>query len=302
MKKTIPIILFTVCVFGFAGKSYCAEALKLRHIVSIYADEKGGMLKHPESVFCSAKNLLLVADSGNNRLLKYTYGDKTITGGTEMKTAQLTYPLKIQVNSKGEIYALDGRQNRIARLTEDGQFKDFLAPLGITAPDAFSVMSFAMDTDDHIYILDTLSKRVIQLNTEGSYQRHVNFPPDSGSFTDLAVDGRETVFIVDSVNARVYSASKDAGIFSPVGESMKKYVRFPTSIALDKQGIIYLVDHNDGSVLMLGQNGSFRGQQLGLGWNDGLLYYPTQVFVNEGGDVFIADRGNNRVQIFNVVK
>jgi sugar lactone lactonase YvrE len=302
MKRTESLLLCIALSLCLSWNAYCAETLRLRHIVSIYTDENGGALKQPESVFCTPKNLLLVADSGNNRLLKYTYADKNLTGGSEIKVAQLTYPLKVQVNSKGEMYALDGRQRRIVRLTQDGQFKDYLTPVGIPSPEDFAIMSFTIDSDDHIYILDTFSKRVIHLNTEGSYQWHINFPPDFGFFTDLSVDSKGSVFIVDSVQARVYSAAKDAGTFTPLGESLKKYAQFPTGIAVDKQGIIYLLDHNYASVSMLSQNGSFLGQQLNLGWNEGLLYYPTKLYVNESGEVFIADRGNNRIQIFNVVK
>jgi hypothetical protein len=53
---------------------------------------------------------------------------------------------------------------------------------------------------------------------------------------------------------------------------------------------------------MLSQDGSFLGRQLSMGWNEGLLYYPTQMCINEKGEAFIADRGNSRIQIFMVVK
>jgi hypothetical protein len=39
-----------------------------------------------------------------------------------------------------------------------------------------------------------------------------------------------------------------------------------------------------------------------MGWTEGLLYYPAQMAINEKGEAFIADRGNNRVQIFAVVQ
>jgi hypothetical protein len=35
-----------------------------------------------------------------------------------------------------------------------------------------------------------------------------------------------------------------------------------------------------------------------MGWNDGFVYYPGQLCLNASGDVFLADRNNNRVQIF----
>jgi len=55
-------------------------------------------------------------------------------------------------------------------------------------------------------------------------------------------------------------------------------------------------------IVMLSEDGSFMGRQLSMGWTEGFLYYPTQICVNEKGEVFIADRGNNRVQIFAVIQ
>ncbi len=53
---------------------------------------------------------------------------------------------------------------------------------------------------------------------------------------------------------------------------------------------------------MLGQDGSFMGRQLSMGWIEGLLKFPSQISLDEKGGVFIADRGNSRVQIFTLVK
>jgi len=39
-----------------------------------------------------------------------------------------------------------------------------------------------------------------------------------------------------------------------------------------------------------------------MGWNEGLLYFPSQMCINDNGEVFIADRDNSRVQIFSLVK
>ncbi|MBI5408999.1 MAG: hypothetical protein HZA14_06505 [Nitrospirae bacterium] len=38
------------------------------------------------------------------------------------------------------------------------------------------------------------------------------------------------------------------------------------------------------------------------GFKEGLLNYPSQMCINDNGDVFIADTNNNRVQIFMLVK
>ena len=48
----------------------------------------------------------------------------------------------------------------------------------------------------------------------------------------------------------------------------------------------------------LGADGSFQGRQLAIGWSDGFVYYPAQLCMNASGEAYLADRGNNRVQIF----
>jgi hypothetical protein len=77
---------------------------------------------------------------------------------------------------------------------------------------------------------------------------------------------------------------------------------FPTSLAMDRRGRIYIVDHNGNRIVILGQDGSFQGQQLGMGWKEGLLRYPSYVCVNQKDEIFIADRNNSRVQIFTLVQ
>ena len=100
----------------------------------------------------------------------------------------------------------------------------------------------------------------------------------------------------------VFSAAKDSNSFSPLTKSLREYLYFPTGIATDSRGMIYIVDENGDGIVVLGRDSSFVGRQLSMGWNEGFLYYPSQLCVNEKGEVFIADRGNSRVQIFTLVK
>jgi len=62
------------------------------------------------------------------------------------------------------------------------------------------------------------------------------------------------------------------------------------------------VDENGAGLVTLGQDGSFLGRQLAMGWSEGFLYYPSQMCANGRDELFIADRGNSRVQVFSIVK
>jgi hypothetical protein len=63
-----------------------------------------------------------------------------------------------------------------------------------------------------------------------------------------------------------------------------------------------VVDQNGSGIVILGLDGSFRGRQLRMGWKDGFLRYPSQLCIDDRGNVFIADRGNNRVDVFTIVQ
>jgi sugar lactone lactonase YvrE len=283
--------------------SFSGPSVKFKHVVSIYSDDKDISLKEPEGVACNEKSILIVADTGNGRLLQYIFQNNVLEAGAkEIKVPQLSYPIRAQINSKGEILVLDGKKRRIIRLTPEGVFKGYLDPIGLPSPATFVPRSFAVDKTDNIYILDIFSRRVLVLNSEGKYQRQIKFPKDYGFFSDLTVDFKGSIFLIDSTNAVVFSAAKNSVKISSLSEKLKQYMRFPTVITTDKRGRIYLVDRNGSKIVVLGQDGSFIGRSSGQGWKEGRLNHPSDMCINSKGEVFIADTSNNRIQIFSEFK
>ncbi len=302
MARAIFRILVILSLFSTPAIVLNAETVKFRHLLSVYSDDKGNGMKQPEGVACGEKSLLVVSDTGNGRLLRYTFQERALKTESEIKVPQLTYPLRIQINSKGEIFVLDGKKRRILRLTPAGEFKGYVDPQGLPSSPAMVPRSFKIGTNDTIYILDIFGERVIELSPDGKYQKHLEFPRDHGFLSDLAVDSKGNLFLIDSTQAVIFSSVKETKAFSPLTKNLRSYLNFPTSLATDARGRIYIVDENGGGIVILGQDGSFMGRQLSMGWMDGLVYYPTQICVNEKGEIFIADRGNNRVQIFALVQ
>ncbi len=289
------LVFLTVLLYPMT--SFCDEAVKFRLVQSVYADNKGTPLKIPEGVGCDGKSVVM-ADTGNARLLKYNLEGGRLTQEKIINVSQLPYPIKVRIGSKGEIFVLDGKSRRIVVLGPEGQFKTILKPEGIPAPAGYVPKSFALDGDNNIYLLDILGSRVLLLNPEGKYKNHIPLPGEAGFISDLLVNMQGEIILIDSVRAVVFSATRDSKSFSPMTKSLKDLMNFPVSMAVDKSGTYYLVDQNGGSVVLLGQDGSFKARKLGMGREEGLLYYPSQICINESGTAFIADRNNNRVQVF----
>jgi hypothetical protein len=301
MKKTLMLCMIAGAILFSAG-IHAAETVKLRYVAALYNDEHGGNLNRPEGVACSGTNLV-VADSGNGQLLKYVYQQGLFKFEGQVKITELSSPTKVQVNTKGEIYSFDEKQVRIVRINPSGAFDGVVKPTGLPAGESVVPRSFALDGNDNIYILDIASDRVLVLDRSGALQRTVRYPADYGFFSDIAVTAEGTIYALDTVQARLYSAARNAQAFSPLSEPLGQYeVRFPTTVGTDNSGMLFIIDQNGGSIVFLNPAGAVQGKHLGIGWKDGLLRYPAHACISGQGNLFIADRENNRVQVFSVTK
>ncbi|MDW7710846.1 MAG: NHL repeat-containing protein [Deferrisomatales bacterium] len=287
---------------ALVGTAHAAEAVRFAHGRSVYADALGAALHRPEGVACGADGTVVVADTGNGRLVRYTVSGAALDGGTELKIPQATYPVRLHLSSKGEILVLDGKLRQVLRLSAAGQFLAAVEPRGAPGSAIAVYRSFALDREDNVYFLDAFGRRVLVTDPSGAFQRELPFPGSFGFISDLAVDPRGTVFLLDSVAGALYGAEKGSSAFTLLTAELKQYSNFPTHLATDARGGVYAVDQNGAGVLVLGQDGTYRGRQLALGWKEGLVYYPAQLCLTATEEAIIADRENNRVQVFRVIR
>lgn len=301
MRMHMRHILITLIALSVLSTSVFA-AVKLQHTMSVYWDMQQKGLKQPEGVACGKNSVFVVADTGNGRLVRYTFQSESLLAGPDIKVPQLAYPVRVQIDGRGDILALDEKQRRIVRLSPEGEFKGYVEPSGMPSALTLVPRSFKVARNGNLYVLDIFSANVVVLDAEGKFLKNIPLPAQYGFISDLAVDFKETVLLIDSVESVIYAAPKDANKFAPLTQSMKENVNFPTSITTDKKGIIYLVDQTGGDIIIIGQDGSFQGRLLALGWKEGLLRYPSQACINEDNEFFVADRANNRVQIYKITE
>ena len=307
--RTVSRRLFIIALSAVAAallappRMLGAASLKLMHIASVYSGEGGVGLSQPEGIASRGTSGFIVADSGNGRMLRYTYdGEGLGTRVEEIRLPRLLYPTRVKIDSKNEIYVLDGKRRRIVCLNPDGSLKMEIKPVGPGAPASYVARSFGIDAEDRICLIDLLSERVLILGPEGGYQGGIPFPEKHGFLSDLTVTREGGLLAIDSVHAVVYTAPRGAAKFVPLTESLKNTMRFPTGITTDAQGRIFLLDHHGSRVVVLSREGRFIGRVLGYGWKDGMLNLPSQLSINSEGHLFIADSNNNRVQLFKILE
>jgi hypothetical protein len=299
MSRPFPYVVVALGLLLLAVPApRSAPAVRLKPLPPIYIDSKGSGLKEPEAVACDGGSTLIVADTGNGRLLKYSVEGSQVTPAGEIKLPELPYPIQVQVDPKGGILALDGKLRKIARLSPAGEFKGYVEIKGETAPGPVVPKSFKIDGEGRLYVLDIFHSRILVAGGDGQLQRRIDYPADPGFISDLAVDSRETVYAVQSTGSRVFVARKGDAALGPLTGSMKEDMAFPVAIAADDQGHLFISDKEGSGIVILGSDGSFRGRQSEMGWKEGFLHYPIGLCTTGPGILFVADRGNNRIQPF----
>jgi hypothetical protein len=298
MTRTIRALICILPIV-YALPAHGADAVKFKPQAEIYLDANKVPLKNPEGVACG-KTTVLVADTGNGRLVRYTWVNNELKDGVEIKLEQIPYPIRLKAAAMERVLALDGKSRRIARLAADGSFAGYLDYNNVPPPAEIVPRSMTVDAKDNVYIADVLGARVLVTDQTGAFLRQILFPKETGFISDVAVDQKGSVYILDSLKGQIYKAAPGSTEFKTFTSGLQAYLYLAVSMGMDPQGRLYLLDQNDSAMILLGPDGSFQGRYLSYGWKAGQLNYPSQTCFTENGELVIADRNNSRIQLFKV--
>jgi DNA-binding beta-propeller fold protein YncE len=272
-----------------------ADAVSLIPAGSAYADARGDALRAPEGVACTDQGAVVVADTGNHRLVLMSFKENALQPGIPIKLPELGSPSRVQIDSHGDVLSLDRGARRIARIGAGATFMGYVTPTGVPGP--LGITAFKVGPADSLVLLDGPGARVVVLDAAGAFVRALPLPAKS-MITDVAVDTDGTLLLVDAQSKSVFAAKPLATEFTPFSQSLGETLSFPGYLAPAPRGLYYLIDVNGQGLVVLSHEGKFAGRQLSIGWTEGLVYYPQQICVDAKGDVLVADRNNNRVQAF----
>ena len=219
-------------------------------------------------------------------------------------TDQLKEPSEVAVSKDGQIYVVDGVNNRIRIYTSrgrpvssfgregagDGELK---YPLGIDIPDS-----------GRVYVADSGNHRVQIFDRTGGFIAQIKLPAlkHPADPTDVAVDEtRNRCYVVDNDNHRilVYDLS-NLQLLDSWGTpgTGKRAFRYPFLIALDKQKYLYIVDVINTRVQELNPDGLFVNFIGGWGVEKGEFFRPKGVAIDKNGRIYVSDSYMGVIQIF----
>ncbi len=200
------------------------------------------------------------------------YGFVTKWGTSGSGDGQFHAPYGIATDSAGNVYVTDngnglGQNDRVEKFNSTGAFITKWGGLGSGDTEFHDPWGIATDSADHVYVADLSNKWIKKFDSDGVFIKKFGGPgPGDGQLSfpaGVAVDASGKVYVTD------HDAS------TPIDRVQK----FEESTELSKP---YVYD------LQWGTTGSGAGQ-----FRD-----PHDVAVGPGGDVYVADRTNNRIEKF----
>jgi DNA-binding beta-propeller fold protein YncE len=247
------------------------------------------------------------------------YGSPTPGPGT---SSALKTPSGTAADASGNVYIADASNNVVEKLTPGGTLSIFAgSPIHIGLPTPGPATSsnldhpegVAVDSAGNVYIADTTNSLIDKVTPSGTLsifagkRGSIGAPtPGPATSSDLnhpggvAVDGSGNVYIADTTNNVVEKVTPSGTLSILVGSGLSS----PEGVAADGSGNVYVADTGNNKVEKMTAGGTLSAI-AGTGTSgaptqgpatSSNLAAPTGVAVDSSGDVFIADRGNQRVE------
>jgi trimeric autotransporter adhesin len=250
-------------------------------------------LNYPNGVAADAAGNIFIADTDSQRIRRISADGiiTTVAGngaagfrgdGGPATSAQLNYPSAVAVDAFGNLFIADTRNQRIRKVTPAGT----IVTVAGNGSAGFSG--------------DGASALLARLNDPRA----------------VAADSEGNLFIADSGNHRVRKVNL-AGVISTVagigtsgfagdnGPAAQAQLAFPTGVAVDSTSSVFIADSYNNRIRVVGPDGIIRtlagAGTYGFSGDGGpasaaKLASPNNLFVDAGGNVFIADTDNQRIR------
>ncbi len=265
--------------------------------------------------------------------LSVNYGHTSSFAGSGTKaqvdgqgsTASFSTPYGLTVADNGNVYVADAAGTALRLITPDGQ----VSSLALTneSGDPFSLASIhdvAIDSQGNLYVPERFKHRILKIDTDlkvtvlaGGSQGFINGNGTAASFKfpmGLAVDSDDNIYVSDSGNSaiRKIDANGDVTTFaggnghgSNDGDYSTAKLADPFEIAIDKDDNIYVADRGTGRIRKITPERQVTTLAGSGTQPDGSTTYPlfdspTGIDVDEAGNVYVADLGNDVVRRISV--
>jgi len=258
----------------------------------------GGEFKAPSAIEADSSGNIWVADRTNNRVEEFdaygTYLGQFGSAGGGSGQFAMSSPIGLTVDAKGSIWVTDPGHNKVQRWLIPG-FPTYTSSLGSQgfANGQFShPADVAADSSGNLWVLDSglvAPQRLQKFNEKGEWIKSA--APSgagagqlSGSSAAIAVDSQNNLWVADTGNNRIVEFNSNGSFVQTFGTNVNKTKVEAGGTEAEKN----LCTAASGNVCQAATAGSLPGQ----------LKAPKGIAITSGGNVWVADTGNNRIQKF----
>jgi hypothetical protein len=252
--------------------------------------EGENMLRWPVAVAAGSVDELVVADVYGSRLVVFRQGEGAtgwvVADSIELPAAPVdlihtgSFYL-VSVRQPGGLFAVEGPDLRLRKL----------APPPGTVPGALTAGS-----EDVLLVFDLANRRVLWL--DGAARLKAEAPVD-GHVTSLAPSpgGGFYAAFAQPPEIRRYGPNGELIASRPV-PGVSPAPAWPSALEVATDGDLLVVDRHGSRLVVLGSGGRLEETGSRLGWDPGLLLFPSDLTRLPDGRIAVADQGNGRVQVF----
>ena len=283
----------------------------------------------PRGIAFDSEGRMYISDSENHRIQVYTFDVARtpvysttigVTGEPGDDDAHFNYPAQIFVNSGDFLYVTDVNNYRIQRCSyADGWTCSTIHGTG-SAGDGSDALDLAYGLaaglgtggSGDFYIADSANGRVKECSADMFGWTCHTFVEGLDWPAGVAVDTTGKVYVSSYHDHTIRTYDSDGNELSLFkGASDAPYVpddshyNTPYGVAVDEIGNIFIVEEKGYRLIKLNAAGELQWAvgQPGIYGSDNAHFGdywrgPTDVAVNSSGNVYVADTGNHRIQVF----
>ncbi len=249
-------------------------------------------LGEPDAVALDPSGNIYVVDSNHEHILKFNPEHHFLTqfgNGGGSNDGQFHGIGGIATNTSGDLYATDLENDRVQEFSPSGEYLRQFGSYGSGSGqfEWYGTAGIAVDSAGNVWVLDSNSHRVEEFSPTGEYlaQFSIGGPGVGLAFSD----------------GDLYVVGIGVQEFSTSGEYVRQFDEglhdVPWGIATDPTtDDLYVVEAESNRVQEFSPEGTLLAAYGSPGTGDGQFSDPRGVAFNSSGDLFVADRGNRRVQ------
>jgi sugar lactone lactonase YvrE len=301
----ITILVLALAIFSSSAPASeslpsASEVTQLQTAHFLFTlDQSADAFLSPMAVTTDAQGNIYVADTGHSVVKVYDRdGQFQRTIGRPARTqaagdGEFIYPVGVALDNSGRLYVADVQAGRIATFNPDGTYAGIFGKGVITSPIGL------LYHDGQLFVNDIGAQQVVALNAQGQVTQRWGGPGTLAYANYSAITPEGNLAVADSNNNRIAVFSTDGKISQTVGAVGTEPLLMPRGLAYDAKGRLYVatVFNHQIAVFDPALNLLYTYGQQGAASDQ--FNFPNGLWIN-GDRVYVTDRQNNRVQVWQI--